>query len=111
MNVYRALSGAGLAAALAVGGWYARGHSESPRLSDLLFVGVALGLFFVCVLPLPRVSAQRRAALIGVAFLLLPLGSPAAWLLGGFAGVGAVVLWKAYQAKTGAADAAAGGRV
>lgn len=101
MSVYRALSGAGLAAALAVGGWYALGQSAGPRLSDLLFVGVALGLFLVCVLPLPRVSAQRRAALTGAAFLLLSLGSPAAWLLGGFAGVGAVVLLKVYLAKTG----------
>lgn len=101
MSVYRALSGAGLAAALAVGCWYVLGQLESPSLSDLLFVGVALGLFLVCVLPLAQVSARRRAALIGAAFLLLALGSPAAWLLGGFAGVGAVVLWKAYQAKTG----------
>lgn len=101
MNVYRALSGAGLAAALAVGGWYVLGQSAAPGLSALLLVGLALGFFFIGTLPLSQVSARRRAALIGVAFLLLALGSPTAWLLGGFAGVGAVMLWKAYGAKTG----------
>lgn len=44
---------------------------------------------------------ELGAALIGVAFLLLALGSPAPWLMGGFAGLGAVMLWKAYQRKPG----------
>lgn len=70
MNVSRALSGAGLVAALAVAGWYVLGQSAAPGLSALLLVGLALG-------------------------------SPTAWLLVGFAGVGAVVLWKAYGAKIG----------
>lgn len=101
MNVYRALGGAGLAAALAVGGWYVLGQLAAPGLSALLLVGLALGLFFMGTFPLPQVSPRRRAALIGVAFLVLALGSPTAWLLGCFTSVGSVVLWKAYGAKIG----------
>lgn len=37
----------------------------------------------------------------GAAFLLLALGGPAAWLLGIFAGLGSVLLWKASQASSG----------
>ena len=99
VNAYRVLNVAGLAAALAVGVWNVYQLDGPP--SDLIFAGAAVGLFLVGLLPLPRVSPRRHAALVGVAFLLLALGSPAAWLLGVFAGLGSGLLWKAYQASSG----------
>lgn len=97
MNVYRALSGAGLAAGLGVQVWQMRSGPGSSSFSDLAFVGVAVGLFLANAFPALRLNLWQ----VGVAFLLLALGSPTAWLLGGFAGMGAVMLWQAYQIKTG----------
>lgn len=100
MKAYRVLSGVGFATALGVSVWQILARSGEPGISALIFTGAALGLFLVGV-TLPPVKAWRHAALAGVGFLLLALGSPAAWLLGGFAGMGAVMLWQAYQIKTG----------
>lgn len=56
----------------------------SSSFSDLAFVGVAVGLFLANAFPALRLNLWQ----VGVAFLLLALGSPKAWLLGGFAGMG-----------------------
>lgn len=100
MKEQRLLSAVGLVMALAVAGWQVDGAGDAP-VSRLVFAGAAAGLFLLGLAVPFRVSPQRHRVLIGLGFLCLSLGSPAAWLLGAFAGVGSVLLWRAYQAKYG----------
>lgn len=100
MKAYRVLSGVGFAAALGVSVWQILARSGEPGISALIFTGAALGLFLVGF-TLPPVKAWRHAALAGVGFLLLAPGTPAGFLMGSVAGLGTVMLWQAYQIKTG----------
>ena len=97
VKVYRLLNALGLVTAVGLGIWQAAFREGSAPFSALIFLGAATGLFAVTVSPAAFKTRWSYVALLGAAFLCLALGAPSPLLLGMFAGLGSVLLWKAYE--------------
>lgn len=100
MQVYRLLNVLGLVTAVGLSVWQAAFREGSAPFSALIFLGAATGLFAATGSPAAFKTRWGYVALLGAAFLCLALGAPSPLLLGVFAGLGGVLLWKAYEAKT-----------
>lgn len=100
MQVYRLLNVLGLVTAVGLSVWQAAFREGGAPFSALIFLGAATGLFAATGSPAAFKTRWGYVALLGAAFLCLALGAPSPLLLGVFAGLGGVLLWKAYEAKT-----------